>query len=270
MTNKYLFLLLVVATSLSSCRTFYQSAPTPTPILREKGDGNVFLSLKDAQVAYSVTEHLGIVGSVHFDNKLQSLFSDTTGTIAKLLDNNLENIESKGFKSYQIGAMYFQKLDHTKSVQAGFMVGSYTPAMVITVNRGLFKKNTDEDLAYKCMKTDLYLNFVHSSKYVDFITTLKFTGIKYNTVVYSEPLVMKELGKMAVNDYPTIGTRYFFIEPSATIQYGFDQFKFRMQGFLSQSLKENAFAKSQIGVSLGLNYQFNLASRTKPRAKHRA
>ena len=153
MTNKYLFLLLVVATSLSSCRTFYQSAPSLTPILREKGDGNIFLSLKDAQLAYAVTEHLGIVGSVHFDNKLQSLFSDTTGTIAKLLDNNLENIESKGFKSYQ---------------------------------------------------------------------------------------------------------------------YGFDQFKFRMQGFLSQPLKENAFAKSQVGVSLGLNYQFNLASKTKQRAKQRA
>ena len=270
MTNKYLFLLLVVATSFSGCCTFYQSAPSITPILREKGDGNIFLSLKDAQVAYAVTEHLGIVGSVHFDNKLQSFFSDTAGIISTLLKNNLENIKSKGFKSYQIGAVYFQKLDHTKSVQAGFTAGSYAPAMMITVNRGLFKKNTDEDLAYKCMKTDLYLNFVHSSKYVDFITSVKLTGIKYNSAVYSEPLVMKELGKMTANEYPTIGTRYFFLEPSATIQYGFDQFKFRMQGFLSQPLKENAFAKSQVGVSLGLNYQFNLASKTKQRAKHRA
>ena len=109
-----------------------------------------------------------------------------------------------------------------------------------------------------------------TNKYLDFITSVKLTGIKYNSAVYSEPLVMKELGKMTANEYPTIGTRYFFLEPSATIQYGFDQFKFRMQGFLSQPLKENAFAKSQVGVSLGLNYQFNLASKTKQRAKHRA
>ncbi|MDZ7879447.1 MAG: hypothetical protein U5L45_17340 [Saprospiraceae bacterium] len=261
MTNRTSFLVLVAMFFCSSCASFYQPAPALTPILKNKGDANAFISLKDAQLAYALTDHIGVTLSGHYDTRKQSFFSDTAGVIAKLLDNKLENIESKGFKSLQGGVTYFQELDHTKSVQVGVVVGTYNPSMMISVNRGLFKKSTDENLAYKCMKTDMYLNFVHSSKYVNFITSIKMTGIQYNNIVYSEPLVMKELNKMTANQYPTLKTNYFLIEPSATLQYGFDNFKFHMQGFLSQPLKENVFAKMQMGVVWGLNYEFNVGGK---------
>ncbi len=125
----------------------------------------------------------------------------------------------------------------------------------------MFKKDTDEDFQYKGVKANLYLNFVHSSKYIDFITSINMSRIQYNDIVYSEPLVMKELGKMTPDKYPTLKTPYFFIEPSATIQYGYENFKFRMQGFLSQPLQNRVFGKSQLGVSWGLNYQFNVAKK---------
>ena len=272
MTNKYLFLPLVALIFLSSCASFYLPAPAPTPILRDKGDANVFISLKDAQLAYAVTDHIGVTVLGHLDKNGHSLFSDTTGTLAKLLDNTLEDVESKGARSLQGGISFIQRLDHTKSVQVGVLAGTYSPSMMIKVNRGLFKKSTDEDFKYLCTKANLYLNFVHSSKYVDFITTVNISSIQYNDIVYTEPLVMKELGKMAPKNYPTLKSRYFFIEPSATIQYGFENFKFRVQGFFSQPLQSQVFGKSQTGVSLGLNYQFSAAKknsrggRKRPRA----
>jgi hypothetical protein len=262
MTNKNSFILLGCAlVFLSGCRAFYQSAPSPTPILKEKGDANVFLSLKDAQLAYGITEHIGVIVSGHLDKSNSSLFSDTSGVVSKLLDNAYEPVESKGYKSLQGGAMYFQKLDETKSVQAGLIGGLYQPSMMIKVNRGLFKKSTDEDMLYKCLKADLFLNFVHTSKYIDFITSIKVSGIQYNELIYSEPLVQKELGKMTPDKYPTLKTNYFFVEPSATVQYGFDKFKFHVQGFFSQPLKDKTFAKAQLGVSWGLNYQFNVLNK---------
>jgi hypothetical protein len=262
MTNKNSYLVISSLCStlifLSGCRAFYQSSPAPTPILREKGDGNVFLSLQDAQLAYGITDHIGVVVAGHMDKNNSSLFSDTSGVISKLLDNALEDVESKGYKSLQGGAIYFQKLDPTKSIQVGLMGGIYQPSMMIKVNRGLFKKATDENMLYKCLKADLFLNFTHTSKYIDFITAIKISGIQYDELIYSEPLVQKELTKMAANKYPTLKTQYFFVEPSATIQYGFENFKFHMQGFLSQPLKDKTFAKPQVGVSWGLNYQFNV------------
>jgi hypothetical protein len=271
MTNKNPFLALFSLIFCSSCASFYQAAPVPTPILKDKGDANVFISLKDAQLAYAITDHFGVTVSGHLDKHGQSLFSDTSGVISKLLDNSLENIESRGYRSIQGGVTYFQKLDETKSFQVGVVAGTYEPSVVIKVNRGLFKKATDENLGYKCLKSDLYVSYVHATKYLDFITSVKLTGIQYNNIVYSEPLVMKELNKMPANNYPTLKTQYFFVEPSATIQYGFDNFKFHVQGFFSQALNDHAFVKSQMGVSWGLNYQFNVAKkqasgRRRPRA----
>jgi hypothetical protein len=269
MTNKYRFLPLVALISLSSCASFYLPTPTPTPILLGKGDANVFISPKDAQLAYAVSDHFGVTLSGHLDKNLHSLFSDTTGTIAKLLDNKLENVESKGSRSIQGGVSFIHRLDHTKSVQVGVIAGTYSPSMMIKVNRGLFKKNTDEDFKYTGTKANLYLNFVHSSKYVDFITTVNMSSIQYNDIVYTEPLVMKELGKMTPDKYPTLKSRYFFIEPSATIQYGFENFKFRLQGFFSQPMQDKVFGKSQTGVSMGLNYQFNVAKKKNMGSKKR-
>jgi hypothetical protein len=272
MTNKCQFLFLVALIFLSSCASFYQPTPVLTPILRDKGDANVFISPKDAQLAYAVTDHIGITLSGHLDKNLHSLFSDTTGTLSKLLDSKLEAVESKGSRSLQGGVSFFQQLDHTKSVQVGMVAGTYSPSMMIKVSRGLFKKSTDEDFKYTGVKANLYFNFVHSSKYVDFITSINMSGIQYNDIVYTEPLVMKELGKMTPNKYPTLKSRYFFIEPSATVQYGFENFKFRIQGFFSQPLQSQVFGKSQTGVSLGLNYQFSVAKknsrggRKRPRA----
>ena len=259
MTNKNSFIFLGCALIfLSGCRAFYQSAPVPTPILKEKGDGNVFISLKDAQLAYGITDHIGVIVSGHLDKNNSSLFSDTSGVVAKLLDNAYEDVESKGYKALQGGAIYFQQLDLTKSFQVGLVGGIYQPSMMIKVNRGLFKKSTDEAMLYKCLKADLFLNFVHTSKYIDFITSVKLSGIQYNELIYSEPLVQKELNKMTLDKYPTLKTQYFFVEPSATVQYGFDNFKFHVQGFFSQPLKDKTFAKPQVGVSWGLNYQFNV------------
>jgi hypothetical protein len=267
MTNKYSFLCLVALIFLSSCASFYQPTPVLTPILRDKGDANAFISLKDAQLAYAVTDHIGVIVSGHLDKNLHSLFSDTTGTISKLLDNTLEDVESKGSRSLQGGVTYFQQLDDTKSLQVGIIAGTYSPSMMIKVNRGLFKKDTDEDFKYKGIKANLYLNFVHSSKYIDFITSVNMSGIQYNDIVYTEPLVMKELGKRAPNKYPTLKTHYFFIEPSVTIQYGFENFKFRVQGFFSQPLQSAVFGKSQLGVSWGLTYQFHEAKKQPVRRK---
>ena len=202
MTNKYLFFLFVNLIFLSSCASFYQPAPVPVPILKDKGDANVFVSLKDAQLAYALTNHIGITLSGHFDKHKQSLFSDTAGVIAKLLDNKLESVESKGFRSLQGGVTYFQELDNTKSLQIGAMAGTYEPSMMISVNRGLFKKSTDEDMLYKCLKADLYVSFVHASKYIDFITSIKFTGVQYNELVYTEPLVMKGFSESNVPASP--------------------------------------------------------------------
>lgn len=254
---------------LSGCRAFYQSSPVPTPILKEKGDGNAFISLKDAQLAYGITDHIGVIVTGHLDKNTSSLFSDTSGVIAKLFDNAYEDVESKGYKSLQGGMIYFQKLDHTKSVQVGLIGGVYQPSMMIKVSRGLFKKSTDEDMLYKCLKADLFLNFVHSSKYIDFITAVKLSGIQYNELIYSEPLVQKELNKMTSDKYPTLKTQYFFVEPSATVQYGFDNFKFHVQGFFSQPLKSKIFAKPQLGVSWGLNYQFNVKKQVMKRRRQK-
>jgi hypothetical protein len=269
MKNISIYLLSLTLITLSSCRAFYQSTPAPTPILREKGDGNIFLSLNDVQLAYAVTPHIGVIATGHWDKKGQSLFSDTSGVISKLLDNTLENVESKGYRAMQAGALFIQKLDMTKSFQVGMEAGIYQPSMMISVNRGFLRKSTDEDLMYKCLKADMFLNFVHTSKYVDFITTLKVVGTQYDDVVYSEPLVIKELGKMKAYQYPTLNTRYFFVEPSATIQYGYENFKFRMQGFYSKPLADNTFAKDQFGISWGLNYQFNVKKQVVQRRRPR-
>jgi hypothetical protein len=241
----------------SHCSTFYQSAPTPTPIVKQTGDANIYVSLTDAQLAYAITDNIGVVAVGHLDNRKRSFFSDTSGVIAKLLDDKLERIEAKGYHTYQLGGFYFCELDPTKSLQAGLMLGTYKPSVIIEVDRGLFKKNTDEYLAYKCLKGDVFLNYVHSSKYIDFITSLKFVGIQYKAHDYTEPLVMKQLGKMTADQQPILKSMYFFVEPSLSIQYGFDHFKLRLQTFLSQALDDNKFSKNQMGASLGLNYQFS-------------
>jgi hypothetical protein len=240
----------------SNCSSFYQAAQTPTPIVKQKGDANIFISMNEAQLAYAITDNIGVMATGHLSKQKQSFFSDTAGVIAKLLDNQLESIEARGYLSYQFGGFYFQELDATKSLQAGLLAGYYQPSMMIEVERGLFKKNTDENLAYKCFKGDLFLNYVHSTKYVDFITSLKFTGLQYNDKMYTEPLVAKQLGKIDGWKQPEMTAPYFFVEPSVTVQYGFSNLKFRVQAFMSQALNDNQFSKSQAGATMGLNYQF--------------
>jgi hypothetical protein len=258
MTNYYSALSLGFALLFfSNCSSFYQSMPTPTPIVKQKGDANIFISLTDVQLAYAITDNIGLLATGHLDNQKRSFFSDTAGVIAKLLDNRLESIEPKGYHAYQFGGFYFTELDHTKSLQAGLLFGAYRPSMMIEVDRGLFKKNTDENLGYNCLKGDVFLNYVHASKYVDFITSLKFVGIQYQEHRYTEPLVMKQLGKIPDYQQPTLKATYFFVEPSVAVQYGFANLKMRFQAFMSQTLDNNSFSKSQAGMALGVNYQFS-------------
>lgn len=249
----WLFLALI---SFSSCRAFYQAAPVPTPVLTQKGDGNIFLSLHDLQAAYAITDNIGIVATGHLDNRQKSIFSDTSGFIASIFDNSLEDLEPKGYRSLQAGGIYFHQLDDTKSVQAGIIAGYYQPSMMIKVSRGLLKKSTDENLQFKCFKTDMFLHYVHTSRYVDLITSVKLTGIQYNEMIYTEPLVMKEIKKMDANQYPALKSTYLFIEPSATLRYGFENFKFNVQAFYSESLSDIRWGSGQLGISWGINYQF--------------
>ncbi len=256
MTNKNVFWLGAALIFFSSCRAFYQAAPVPTPVLTQKGDGNVFLSLHDLQAAYALTNNIGIVVSGHLDNRQKSIFSDTSGLLASIFDNSLEDLEPKGYRSIQAGGILFHELDDTKSAQVGIMAGYYQPSMMIKVGRGLLKKSTDENLKFKCFKTDLFLNYVHSSKYLDLITSVKLTGIQYNNMVYSEPLVAKELKKMNANQYPSLKATYLFIEPSVTLRYGFENFKFNVQAFYSESLSDIRWGSGQLGIAWGINYQF--------------
>lgn len=246
---------------LSSCRAFYQPAPAPTPILRDKGDSNIYLSLHDAQVAYAITKNIGVTVSGHLDNRQKSLFSDTSGLIASTFDNRLEDIEPKGYHSLQGGAIFFHVLDDSKSLQAGITGGYYQPSMMIKVNRGLFKKDTDEDLKFKCIKSDLFVNYAHSSRYLDFITSIRVTGIQYNEMMYSEPLVGKELKKMDINQYPNLKSKYFFLEPSVTLRYGFENLKFNVQAFYSESLSDIKWGGGEMGLTWGLNYQFAIGKK---------
>ena len=74
-TSKKLLLIAIIVLSFSSCKIMYIPNTQNVPMLEEKGDIKVELGTKDLQVAYGVTDHLGIMVNGYYNKNDWSVTS---------------------------------------------------------------------------------------------------------------------------------------------------------------------------------------------------
>ena len=74
-TSKKLLLIAIIVISFSSCKIMYIPNTQNVPMLEEKGDIKVELGTKDLQVAYGVTDHLGIMVNGYYNKNDWSVVS---------------------------------------------------------------------------------------------------------------------------------------------------------------------------------------------------
>ncbi len=217
-TSTKLIIIGLITVLFTSCRVHYAPSETSTPLLYEKNQfiasGSLSGGLKTTSVvfntAYALTNHIGI-GYQHSNYgkkiNIDQIYDNTfhrdgyydeilLGYFGKLKPNNI----------YEIYINYGEGGNHNL----------YDPYLNLTGNfdghSTLYYRKSAINLAYGILEKNLEFSYGIKLSNVDFYSVRSF-GISRSEII-------NEL------DYISKHRNFFFIEPNATIKYGFEKLKF--------------------------------------------
>ncbi len=224
------FKLLVLSIVLfPSCRTLYKPNAVNVPMLQEKREAKIYVGNNNLQVAYAVTNHVGLMLNGYYE-------------AGKVNHDNGDYIKTKGYLG-EIGAGYFMPFQNKAlfEVYAGGGMGQVSISERATGSDGIAMNKYFDGNAYKMFIQPTY---GYVGKFFEVGLTPRFTFVKYSN------LNIRNYTQSEQQDYtyyqlnqPT----WVFFEPALTLRGGYKWVKLQFQ--VGRSIKLN---------SDKLNYDGNL------------
>jgi hypothetical protein len=224
---------------LQSCRTVYTPTAVSVPLLQEKGEIRAYISPTNAQVAYAVTDHLGVIANGRFSNW------EVTTTI----NDKTDNYNSK-LTDVEIGAGYLAK-SAKGLIFEGYGGLGFASANFTDVDAN--KQPLGEKFTSTGFKAFVQPNIGFTSNGFDMALSTRLSGIKFGKAETTYSLTkLKEysLDKLAENTH-------LFLEPAITLRGGYKWVKLQAQFGASVKLTEATIPHNPFFGSIGLS--LNLA-----------
>lgn len=240
-TSIRIIFFVVMVFSISSCKIMYIPNSQNVPLMEEKGDIKANLGAKDLQVAYGVTDHIGVMAngyynktewsaiSAGFDNQYLSARSLVEGGLGYYTafgnSGRFEVYGGAGFGSVRHDYDLYDTgtLTETNSYKASMMRYFIQPAI------GVQKENVG--LAF----------------------STRIAGVTFGTkdsIGYSQDDLISE-GLHELDD-----NMFIFLEPAVTLRVGFEYVQAEFQPYYNLQLSGPASIKAK---DLGFNFTIYLS-----------
>jgi hypothetical protein len=236
---KTLSFAIVIIFLLSSCsKVMYIPNSLNVPLFNEKKEFKANISINDYQVAYAVTNHIGLMANGYVRS---SSFSDGSVSSSNLNYSSTRNLLEGG-----IG--YF------KPISEGFVYETYFGGGIgnLTYNGLEYGGTSGVDYKYSANFNRLFIQpsigFTNDIIDVSFsarIVRLAFNNIK--TENYTPQMLIDE----QINDLDK--TNFFFIEPALTFRIGYKWGKFQTQIAYSNKMNAEPLNYQKFSFNLGLH-----------------
>jgi opacity protein-like surface antigen len=243
-----LYLLILVAVSLfSSCKIMYIPNSQNVPLLEEKGDIKAEISTKDLQVAYGITDHLGIMANGYFNKNEWSLLSGT--------------YENKFFSTRSLiegGLGYYTTLGENGRFEAygGAGFGHVNYDYDLYDNDTLTNSNS---FGINMMRIFIQPAIGTQSKNVGFAFSTRIAAVNFSGMD-STGYSPTELEAEGLDELQS--NMFIFVEPAITLRVGVKYVQFQLQPYYNlqvagpTSINAKKFGLN-VGVYLSIDDMFN-------------
>lgn len=236
-----LILLMVMVISISSCKIMYVPNGQNVPLMEEKGDIKANLGAKDLQVAYGITNNLGVMVNGYYN---KNDWSVTSG--------DLENKYLSARSLVEGGLGYYTAFGNNGRFEvfggAGF--GS------VKHNYDLYDASTlDESNSYKASMMRYFLQpaIGVQSENVGLAFSTRVAGVTFSTketVGYTQQTLIDE-GLHELED-----NMFIFLEPAVTFRVGFQYVQVEFQPYYNLQVSGPTSINAK---DLGLNFSIYLS-----------
>jgi hypothetical protein len=247
MRNRYtLALFFAGMISFSSCNIMYKPNMQNVALLKEKGEVKATISSANAQVSYALTDNIGIMANGAFGS---SNWNTSLGTY------QYKNTSNRFLGEAGLG--YFTPLsdEFMFEVYGGGGFGKVSLDIESSFDGQLLGSSR-----YSADNIKLFLQpaIGTSTDNVDFAFSARITALKFNnidTLNYTSDLLRSR------RIYDIHQPTFIFVEPGATLRFGYKYLKFHMQVFYS--LNTNAYDLNYRRTNVNMGLTFNIANRFK-------
>jgi len=235
--KKLLFITLVLII-LSSCKIMYIPNTQNVPMLEEKGDIKLEIGNKDLQLAYGVTDHLGIMVNGYYN---KNEWSVTSGT----LDNQYLSTRSL----IEGGVGYYTTMGESGrfEVYGGAGYGKVNYDYDLFDNGTLTESNT---FGINMMRIFLQPAIGLQTDNIGFAFSTRLAGVNFSnidTVGYS-PTDLEAEGLHELED-----DMFIFIEPALTLRFGIKYVQLQLQPYYNLQLAgPESINSRKFGFNMGL------------------
>jgi len=238
---------------IQSCKVMYTPNMQNVPLFKEKKELRATVGFNDAQLAYAITDNIGIMANLQ--HKKPTWTSTTTTNGIQGAEFNYESEKNL----IEAGIGYFKIIEESLvfEVYAGGAVGnimfkrnySQAPGAPSTLV-DKYSANTSRFFIQPTIGyTDEHLDVALSTRFV----ALKFSGI--NTYGFTPNYFLEENRSGLEESF------YTFFEPALTSRVGWKYVKLHLQAFLSLQLNNKALNYNPFGFNVGIH--INIAQRHK-------
>ena len=218
-TTIKLVLISILALSVASCKIMYIPNSQNVPMMEEKGDLKVDIGTKDLQVAFGLTDHVGIMVNGYYNRNDWSVSSGTIEIVENKYLTNRSLIEG--------GLGYFTTLgnDGRFEVYGGAGYGGFDYNYDLLDNGILSESNK---FGINTMRIFLQPALGFQTDIVGFAFSTRLASVNFSNVEYTgydeTELVTEGLNELEDN-------MFLFVEPALTLRIGFRYAQLQLQPY---------------------------------------
>jgi len=230
----------LIAGLLTSCKIMYVPNTQNVPMMEEKNDLKVELSTKDLQVAYAVTDHIGIMVNGYYNKNEWSATTSGPTTLEYQFLSKRSLIEG--------GAGYYTKLGEKGRFEtyAGAGYGH------IDYDYDLLEDNVKiekDEFGIGMMRFFVQPAIGSQGDNFGIAFSARVAGVMFSnmdTVNYTQTeLVHEDLHELEDN-------MFIFMEPALTLRFGFKYAQLQLQPYYNFKLSGPAIPAKKFGFNVGL------------------
>ncbi|MFN6945167.1 MAG: hypothetical protein ACK4ND_09485 [Cytophagaceae bacterium] len=241
-------LVLVACLYLSSCKIMYKPNMQNVPLMKEQGEVRANLNFNNAQVAYAITDNIGIMANGYWGG--------SRWTAGGMWSAYEEIYRTRRFLAE--GALgYFREIgdDFHFEIYGGGGYGGVSFSHSFS-----FMGEDDFQSRYSANMVRAFIQpaIGYQHEIVDVIFSTRIVGLNFmnvDTINYSrEALRMEGLDNLH-------RATYIFVEPAFTVRVGYKYAKFHFQVMYSAKMNPDPLNYRALGVNMGAH--INIARRWK-------
>ena len=230
-------LLIALALSMFSCKVMYVPNAQNVPLMKEKNDLKASVGLEDVQVAYAVTDNIGVMANGFYK---KSDWTITSGT------RNNKYFSSRTL--FEGGVGYFKPLSGNTVFEtyAGGGMGHVQYNYDLMDDGALQEAN---EFGVNMVRFFIQPAIGVQKETFGFAFSSRFAGVSF-----AEPDTLNYTpAQLAEEDIDNLsGDLYMFIEPCLTIRAGIPYAQFQAQLYYNYKITGNTLNHRRLGLNLGV------------------